>query len=137
MLAHAPLVPGAKQHYVEAIGRQMLVDGDGYGWTNLTMEWERTWAVGCTLYVNFERNLEERSERVSKGVSKKYVCEVYSVKVDVSWSGTSRSPAAARASVALYSQVADLATLIQAQLEPLSIGRVRGEVGAPKSAEVA
>ncbi len=64
--------------------------------------WERAWAVGCDLDVTIDGR--------------------HGVGVRIGWSSTGRSPAAARASVVLYSAVTDLACLIEAQLSGFTIG---------------
>jgi hypothetical protein len=60
----------------------------GLSWT-----WQRTWAVDCSLHVDID-----------------------DPKVEVVWPSMHRTPAEARAAVALYSQVTDLACLLESML---------------------
>lgn len=91
--------PARLEHFLEnAVAREEYDFG---------YEWERGWAVGCRIHVGFRH---EREAYDGKKVRRSYPI------VDVTWSSTGRSVAAARASVVLYGQVTDLGALIEAVL---------------------
>lgn len=72
----------------------------------LSLEWRWAWSVSVNLYVSFAFQKHENIEDS--------VIHWYTPKVEVSWSSTSRSPSTARAAIALYSEVTDLACVLQA-----------------------
>jgi hypothetical protein len=83
---------------------------------SLSVDWERAWSVGCSLRVGFRHETETYD---GKKIRRAYPT------VEVSWSSTGRSVAAARASVALYAQVTDLAALVETFLGEGVWGEVR------------
>jgi hypothetical protein len=108
---HLPLIPGAKDGgYLE----QTLADATKRDYLNIA--WERSWGVGCDLSISIRHGGLEREE--TRVVLHKRA------EVQVSWSSTGRGPAEAMAAIALYTQVAQLACLVQAVLDRLDIADI-------------
>lgn len=72
----------------------------------LTVEWNLAWSISTTMYISFNRQGHEKINNRS--------IVWYKPKVEITWSSTGRTPAMARAAINLYSQVNDLACLIEA-----------------------
>jgi hypothetical protein len=92
--------------------------GDG-----LTVEVERGWAVSATLYVRMERDYDRVVTNPDNSDQKAFH---YTLKTEVSWSGTSRSIAEATASVKLYQELIELAAEIEATIGRERIVSLRG-----------
>jgi hypothetical protein len=117
--AHLPLIPGAKDGgYLEQT-LQQAPDRD-----YLNIAFERSWGVGCDISVSIRHSGLEREE--TRMVLHKRA------SVEVSWSSTGRGPAEAMAAIALYTQVAQLACLVQAVLDRLDIAEVELKTPAAK-----
>ena len=84
----------------------------GSGIYNFT--WERGWAMSCTLYVH--TSLGNR-EYLTDDDGTLYSYTEYQVKVELSWSSTTRSVAEAQAAITLYQEVTNLAALLQARID--------------------
>jgi hypothetical protein len=111
---YAPLIPGC-QRDLDRLGSRILGD-------SISVSWERSWTVGCSLGFDLRpigRETKEDGSRV----------RTYGFVVDVSWSSTERSPAASRAAIALYSAVTDLAAQIETMCD--SFGHI-GDVEIAK-----
>lgn len=78
-----------------------------------TVQVERAWGVGATVYFSYDRssdalvNPDDSNQRVY----------TYSLKVEISWSGTSRSLAEATASIALYRELTEMAAEVEAIMQ--------------------
>lgn len=72
----------------------------------VSLEWRYVWSLGVNLYTSFPYRATEKDEEDT--------VHVYDLRVEVSWSSTARSPACARAAINIYSQVTDLACLLEA-----------------------
>lgn len=70
------------------------------------LEWRYAWSLSVNLHTSFPYRAFEKDEEDT--------IHVYDLKVAVSWSSTERSPACARAAINIYSQVTDLACLLEA-----------------------
>ncbi len=75
--------------------------------------WEQAWGIGCTLRVTFKPDkLTDRS-----GQSATYI----RVSSDLSWSSSGRTVAQATAATTLYTQVIQLAALIEAATDGMEL----------------
>ncbi len=109
--AHLPLIPGAKDGgYLE---RTL---SDALERDYLTIEWERSWGVGCSLSISIGHGRLEQEEM--------RVVHHRKVRVEIGWSSTGRGTAEAIAAIALYQQVAQLACLIESVLARMEIAEV-------------
>jgi len=79
----------------------------------LDREYERGWGIGCRLNVAFDRVYDDRVVNPDEPLE---AVEIYRIRIDVSWSSTTRDVAAARAAIKLYTEVTDLAAELQAVL---------------------
>lgn len=101
---HMTLIPGCRT----TPDRVSFEDGCGY----ISLEWDRSFSVGASLM------LSKRTEYVTvEGGKDDEVHQIASIKIEVNWSSSSRSPAKARAAAALYAQVVDLACDLEALVE--------------------
>lgn len=100
------------------------IQGGQYDADNLTVpivekrmsfyiEFERGWAINCTLSVNLAWTAEE------------VPCKA---KVDVAWPSSTYSVAAAQAAIALHQEVVNLAALVQATLDEMNIMSIRASL---------
>ena len=91
------------------VNRYGGVDSD-----RLTLEIEKAFAVGCTLYVSANTDFSERvtgMEPIGVGVQVSYTpC---TIKCELSWSGTSRNLAQSQSSINLYTAMLALAADIE------------------------
>jgi hypothetical protein len=71
-----------------------------------TVTWERTWAVGASIMVRFEKTGAQ-----SKGH------EILRPEIEISWSSTRHSVVTALAALTLHREVTELAALVQAVLD--------------------
>jgi FAD/FMN-containing dehydrogenase len=79
----------------------------------LTLEVERAWAVTASLYVRLE---SDWNGRLVNPDNDREVARLMRYAVELSWSSTHRSVAAAAASVALYRELVELAAEVEAIL---------------------
>ena len=75
----------------------------------LDREYERGWGIGCRLNVAFDHVWDE--------------VDIFKIRIDVSWSSTTRDVASARAAIKLYTEVTDLAAELQSVLTERPIRR--------------
>ncbi len=85
-------------------------EGDGVSGDYLNVSFERGWAIGCSLSINMTHSDSETDKKA--GMRR----ELRAAQVEVSWSSTGRSAASARAAIALYSEITDLAAEIESVL---------------------
>ena len=117
---HAATIPGLRDDFAERLASAL-----DHGYINI--EWERSWGVGASLSVGFRHGrLEQEETRI-----------IYHKRGDLSvgWSSTGRTPTEAMAAIALYTQVAQLACLLESVLGHLEIAEVQAI--APKAEEQA
>jgi hypothetical protein len=108
-------IKGMKPHARERLTEELNAEKLPTYWS---IEWDHAFTVGCTLYVRLDH------DDVDSG--KMYTILTFKPVVEVNWSGTGRSPAAALASIALYREVSELAALIEARLSEIrTIGSAR------------
>jgi hypothetical protein len=113
---YAPLIPGCTTDLNE-IQKRFLDSVD--------VNWSRSWTVGCGLSFVLRYEGKETKE---DGVE----IETYSRALNISWPSTGRTPAAARAAIALYSAVTDLAAQIETMCDEFEpIGDEVGLAGEP------
>ena len=77
--------------------------------SGFTVEVDRSFAIGCSLYINFEVDVDKSKELSKDGNN----AVSYVVKCEVSWSSTSRSMVQAQACIGLYSQLIQLGCLLE------------------------
>jgi hypothetical protein len=75
---------------------------------------ELSWAVDCTLYVNFN---VYGSTKSNEGLD----VTLFEMKCELNWGGTSRSPRDARESAKLYLEMCDIADRISTIMSRLTI----------------
>lgn len=117
---HVPLVPGLRSP--EATLRYVDERVEG-GADFLSVDWERSFAVGCSLDISLQRGRLE-IEKGDGGADTRAIHHIHA-RVNVSWSGTGRSTAEASAAIALYQQVTQLACLLEAMLARVDIAEIR------------
>lgn len=111
---HPPLIPGLRTSADNAIADiwEQVEAGRDY----LNIEWARSFGVGCSLSIGLRHGrLEHDGNRIVHQVR---------AAVEVGWSSTGRGPAEAMAAIALYTQVAQLACLVEAALGRMEIAEV-------------
>lgn len=135
---HLGFIPGLKDHHLNKINEVFTKINSGAiigtppngdeGAAGITLEWERTWAVSGTLYLQFDRKvgkLEDNSKcRNYADKPKEVICEIYTARVEMSWSSTTRGIASSVAAIDLYQSITRLGALLQTQMEGLTIGNV-------------
>jgi hypothetical protein len=89
--------------------------------SSLTFEFARGWSLSCTLSVSFTSG-ERTTVRGRERRGPHQTVFVQRPRVEVCWSSTGRSVAAATAALALYRDVTELAALIEARLAEETIG---------------
>jgi len=89
--------------------------------SSLTFEFARGWSLTCTLSVSFTCG-ERTKVRGRDRRAPQETAFVQRPRVEVCWSSTGRSVAAATAALALYRDVTELAALIDARLAEETIG---------------
>lgn len=87
----------------------------------LHVEFHRASGIGCSLSVSYGgmRREEARGEGRRAPVETVMVMQP---RIEICWSSTGRSVAAATAAIALYREATDLAALIEARLEGETVG---------------
>lgn len=116
---HLAMIPSLKiPEWVE----QRLADAARNDYLNIVLD--RGWGISCGLNISLRHGGLEREE--TRMVLHK------TARVEVSWSSTGSEPAEAMAAIALYTQVAQLACLLESVLGRLDIADV--EAIAPKAA---
>jgi hypothetical protein len=86
---------------------------------SLNLEFKRAWAVTCDLAIRFSSG-ERRAVHGRRGeVSHVWIQRPI---VEVCWSSTGRTVAAATAALALYREVTELAALVESRLAEETIG---------------
>lgn len=111
---HLPLIPGLRYGADSKIADLFQAAKEGRDWFGI--EWERSFAVGVSLNIALRPGLIDRADG--------HMLYHQRPVVEVSWSGTSRSPAESMAAIALYQQVAQLACLVEAALARMNIAEV-------------
>jgi hypothetical protein len=114
---YAPLIPGCTSNLSEI--QQYFRD-------SISADWSRSWTVGCSLYFVLHykgREIKEDGTEV----------QTYDCAVNINWSATGRTPAAARAAIALYSAVTDLGAQIETMCD--SFGYIGDVVATNPQAE--
>lgn len=106
ILSHLATIPGATPYSLKRLQEPIDKSIDD----SLTVEWQRSWGVSCSL--SFRLSLAGL-ETTADGQR----ILTLAPEVLVFWSSTGRSPAASRAALALYSAVTDLACLLEAQAQ--------------------
>lgn len=86
----------------------------------LNLEFKRGWAVSCDLSIRITAG-DRRPISARRGEATVYAY-VQRPVVEVCWSSTGRSVAAATAALALYREVTELAALIESRLAEEAIG---------------
>jgi hypothetical protein len=119
---YVPLIPGCNSR-LETIEQDLEHLGSFY------LSWERSWVAGCTLHFSLKP--------MDKITNDEGVTHVYKGAVQVSWSSTGRTPSGARAAIALYIAVTDLAAQIETLCDDFGhIGNVRNLTDATNAQEV-
>lgn len=94
-----------------------LADQDfGFDGGHVSVSYERGWAMGCDLNISMAYGEPEKEKNGT-------IHEIRIARVQVSWSSTGRTPAAALAAVTLYSEVTALAAEIETVLGETTYGK--------------
>jgi hypothetical protein len=91
--------------------------------SSLTFEFARGWSISCSLSVTFMSG-ELTKVRGRERRAPHQTVYVRRPRVEVCWSSTGRTVAAATAALALYRDVTELAALIDARLAEETVGFV-------------
>lgn len=95
LVGHLVAIPGARRDYAERV-QTLAVNPAWFRFLpdDITVEWDRGWAIGCGLTITFSPKLDVR----------------------VNWPSTNRTAGEAFAAAALYTQVAAVAAEIESFL---------------------
>ena len=105
---------------------------------DLSLRVERSFGVAADLYIHLRTDYDSK---IVNPDNEKQAAGTYLVQIEIGWSGTSRSIAAATASIALYRELVDLGAEIAALMEQNSVRWVwdfspkEPEIPAPVVAE--
>ena len=88
----------------------------------LSLEFERGWTIGCRLSIRFDLDYDSR---VTNPDNTKQAVTFFKPVIDLTWSSTGRTVAAATASLALYREVIELAAELEAVLNESAIRKYR------------
>lgn len=114
-------IPGLKGHRWDmspkTATQQTLLEARSGIWGHLYFNYEQAWGLGACLSCEFK----DEKRAVPGGIQKQKYAQCSVLHVKVSWSSTGRSLSEARAAVVLYSQVVDLACMVEAHMNGLVI----------------
>lgn len=95
--------------------------------TTLRIDARRAWGVNGTLSVRLNVNDHAHPTAPERAAGANWSISMYRGTVEVSWSSTGRSVAAATAALALYRELVELGAELEAVLGEMTIALLEGE----------